>query len=336
MLDAPPKTDELLIVSLTPQNLERDALWFREHALAVKKAVKTHAWWRENAFFIETNLIISPMIFTRRLTDLGYERAGLLTGKGVFCVLGGYIELWPINAEKPYTVEFHGNVVSSIFERPDREEKTKPRRVSSQKIESLPEGSYVVHVDHGVGIFRGIISTNNESDPNIRIRTFATNSLFDDEKEYFLVEYAAPRAGAAPDTLYVPTSEKERLTPYVGFETPRVHRLGGSFWQTTKRKIKEEAEKFAQELLRIYAKRDIASRPPYEGDPALENDIRATFPFDETEDQRKAEADIARDLARTKPMDRILVGDVGFGKTEIALRAALRGLPFRRPAGHPP
>ena len=321
---APPETNELLIASLTPQNLERGELWFSENALSIKKAVKTHAWWRENAFFIETDLVLSPILFVRRLADFGYERGGNVTGKGVFAVRGGFIELWPINTQKPFIVEFHGNVVSSIFERPDREEKTKPRRVSSQKIESLPEGSYVVHVDHGVGIFRGIISTNNESDPNIRIRTFATNSLFDDEKEYFLVEYAAPRAGAAPDTLYVPTSEKERLTPYVGFETPRVHRLGGSFWQTTKRKIKEEAEKFAQELLRIYAKRDIASRPPYEGDPALEDEIRETFPFDETEDQRKAEADIARDLARTKPMDRILVGDVGFGKTEIALRAALR------------
>src|SRR3989344_4935440 len=311
MLDAHPKTDELLIVSLTPQNLERDALWFREHALAVKKAVKTHAWWRENAFFIETNLIISPMIFTRRLTDLGYERAGRLTGKGVFCVIGGYIELWPINAEKPYTVEFHGNVVSSIFERPDREEKTKPRRAGSQKIESLPEGSFIVHIDHGVGIFRGIEKR---------------------EEDFFIIEYAPPAPNRPPDRLYIPISERERLTPYVGFETPRVHRLGGSFWFATKRKIKEDAETFARELLEIYAKRNIASRPPYEGDRALEDEIRETFPFDETEDQLKAEADIAPDLARTKPMDRILVGDVGFGKTEIALRAALRAIASGRQA----
>ena len=321
-----PEIAELLIVSVTPQNLERGALWFSENALAIKKAVKTHAWWRENAFFIETDLILSPFVFTRRLSDLGYERAGRVAGKGVYAVRGGFIELWPINTKKPFIIEFHGNAVSSIFERPDREEKTKPRRVSSQKIESLPEGSYVVHADHGVGIFRGIISTNNESNPNIRIRTFATNLLFDDEKEYFLVEYSPPAPGRAPDRLLVPTSEKERLSPYVGFETPRVHRLGGSFWSTTKRKIKEETEKFAQELLAIYAKRDIASRPPYEGDGALEDEIREAFPFDETEDQLKAEADIARDLARAKPMDRILVGDVGFGKTEIALRAAIRAI----------
>lgn len=300
---APPKTDELLIVSLTPQNLERGELWFKEHYESIKKAVKTHAWWRENAFFIEVDLVLSPILFTRRLTDFGYERAGHITGKGVFAIRGGFIELWPVNSEKPYIIEFHGNAISSIVERPDREEKIKPRRARSQKIESLPEGSYVVHVDHGVGIFRG---TKKQ------------------EENFFIVEYAPPAPGRPPDRLLVPVSEKDRLAPYVGFETPRVHRLGGSFWQTTKRKIKEDAEKFARELLQIYAKRDIASRPPYEGDQTLEDEIRETFPFDETEDQLKAEADIARDLAATKPMDRILVGDVGFGKTEIALRAALR------------
>src|SRR3989344_6987781 len=198
-----PEIAELLIVSVTPQNLERGELWFSENALSIKKAVKTHAWWRENAFFIETDLVLSPILFVRRLTDLGYERAGRVAGKGVYAVRGGFIELWPINTKKPFIIEFHGNAVSSIFERPDREEKTKPRRVSSQKIESLPEGSYVVHADHGVGIFRGIISTNNESNPNIRIRTFATNLLFDDEKEYFLVEYSPPAPGRAPDRLLV-------------------------------------------------------------------------------------------------------------------------------------
>src|SRR3989344_847979 len=161
-----PEIAELLIVSVTPQNLERGALWFSEHAGSIRNAVKTHPWWRENAFFIEIDLILSPIIFTRRLTDLGYERGGNVMGKGVFAIRGGFIELWPINTQKPFIIEFHGNAVSSIFERPDREEKTKPRRVSSQKIESLHEGSYGVHADQGGGIFRGIISTNNESNPN--------------------------------------------------------------------------------------------------------------------------------------------------------------------------
>src|SRR3989344_486136 len=109
MPDAPPKTNELLIASLTPQNLERGELWFSENALSIKKAVKTHAWWRENAFFIETDLVLSPILFVRRLADFGYERGGNVTGKGVFAVRGGFIELWPINTKKPYIIEFHEN-----------------------------------------------------------------------------------------------------------------------------------------------------------------------------------------------------------------------------------
>lgn len=302
MPEAPPGK-EFLIASLTPQNLERGALWFAEHAESIKKAVKTHPWWHENAFFIETDLELSPLVFTRRLTDLGYERAGHMMGKGIFTVRGGFIELWPVNTEKPFIVEFHGNVVNSITERPDREEKAKPRRIPSQKIESLPEGSYLVHVDHGVGIFRGIE---------------------DRDESFFVLEYAPPTPGGTPDRLYVPVSQKDRIAPYVGFETPRVHRLGGSVWFTTKKKVKEDAEKFARELLEIYAKRDIASRPPHEGDTILENAVKESFPFAETEDQLKAEEEILADLSKEKPMDRILVGDVGFGKTEIALRAALK------------
>src|SRR3989344_4320688 len=279
MPDAPPKTNELLIASLTPQNLERGELWFSENALSIKKAVKTHAWWRENAFFIETDLVLSPILFVRRLADFGYERGGNVTGKGVFAVRGGFIELWPINTKKPYIIEFHGNAVSLIFERPDREEKTKPRRVPSQKIELLPEGAYVVHVDHGVGIFRGVTSEDKTRNSNIEIRNKfeIKNSNIQNvsdfrhprrwrtawgfrASDFFIVEYAPPAPGRAPDRLFVPTSEKERLTPFVGFETPRVHRLGGSFWSTTKRKKKEDAEKIARELLENYSKRDIASR----------------------------------------------------------------------------
>ncbi len=333
-----PEIAELLIVSVTPQNLERGELWFSENALSIKNAVKTHAWWRENAFFIETDIVLSPLVFTRRLSDFGYERAGRVAGKGVYAVRGGFIELWPVNSEKPYIVEFHGNAIDAIIERPESEEKIKPRRASSQKIESLPEGSYVVHVDHGVGIFRGTVKTvetvtivqNDSNDFNKRsdltTLTSDPDAAGEQSNGYFVVEYAAPRPGAEPDKLYIPTGEKDRLTPYVGFETPRVHRLGGTFWSTTKRRIKEDAEKFARELLSIYAKRDSAERAPYEGDAILENEVRETFPFAETADQLKAEEEILRDLSRKKPMDRILAGDVGFGKTEIALRTALRAV----------
>src|SRR3989344_9661341 len=97
-----PSPNELLIASVTPQNLERGVLWFSEHTESIKKAIRTHPWWRENAFFIEQDLVLPPLVFTRRLSDLGYERSSHVTGKGTFGVRGGVIELWPVNAKKPF------------------------------------------------------------------------------------------------------------------------------------------------------------------------------------------------------------------------------------------
>lgn len=295
------RISELLIASVTPQNLERGDLWFKENFFSIKRARMSNPWWHDNAFIIEKDLVIRPSAFTRRLIDFGYERAQAVIGKGLFAVRGGIVELWPINTEKPYLVEFHGNAVVEIQERPDTAEKIKPR-LSSRNIEKLSPGSFVVHVDHGIGIFRGT------------------------EKEFFAVEYAPARAGGAPDMLYVPTDQKNRLSPYVGFETPRIHRLGGTTWQATKRKVKEDAEKLAKELLLLYAKREEARRTPYLGDDTLEWHLRETFIYKETADQIRAEEEIIKDLEKPRPMDRILCGDVGFGKTEVAIRAALRAV----------
>ncbi len=329
MSTGPPEITELLIVSLTPQNLERGALWFKENRASIKKAASTNLWWRGNAFFIETDLVLKPSEFTRKLIDLGYERAQTVPGRGVFAVRGGIIELWPINAETPYLIEFAGNTIDSISERPETAEKVKPKFVRTQTIEKLPPGSYVVHVDHGIGIYRGtaaeILNTKSEN----RNKSEIQNSKFQNDfgfraSDFFIIEYAAPRPNAEPDRLYVPTDQKDRLSPYVGFETPRIHRLGGTIWQTAKRRVKEDAEKLAHELLELYAKRHASERPPYAGDAMLERELKETFSFVETEDQLRAEEEIMRDLEHTRPMDRILCGDVGFGKTELALRAALR------------
>ena len=107
-------SQELLIASLTPQNLERGILWFSENTESIRKAAKTHLWWRENAFFIETNLVMSPLVFTRRLSDFGYERSAHVAGKGVFAARGGFIELWPVNSQKPSIVEFHGMLSAQL------------------------------------------------------------------------------------------------------------------------------------------------------------------------------------------------------------------------------
>jgi len=287
-----------------------------------------NSWWRDNALVIEAELSIKPSELARRLIDLGYERAPNILGKGLFALRGGIIEIWPINTEKPYLIEFRGNVVEAIYERETIKNAIEARPQYYRgfaSIERLPQGSYVVHVDHGIGIFRGIVSENCDSDRFASEIKNQKNPKFQIlNSKFFLVEYAPPAPGRHPDLLYVPIDQKDRLSPYIGFTTPTVHRLGGTVWFKTKRKAKEDAEKFAKELLELYAKRHRVSRPPYPTDEMLERELRETFPFTETEDQIRAEKEIAKDLSLSKPMDRLLCGDVGFGKTEVAIRAALR------------
>ena len=363
---------ELLIASVSPQNLERGVLWFQENLASIKKARQTNLWWRTNSIFLEKDLVLKPGEFARALADMGYERSSAIMSRGTYAARGGVFEVWPVNTGMPFLVEFNGNVIFAIHERPPTEERIKPKPTLSSSIETLKEGSFVVHADHGIGIFRGFIngeeralrntkkyeSTNEHSRHSERseeshshsdnlgiaasrrfvgtrndtsaISYIRTNSYFvakpqvEFSRNFFVIEYAAPRLGGAPDLLYVPTDQKDRLTPYIGFHTPTIHRLGGTIWFKTKRKAREDAEKFARELLILYAGRRHAARPPHEGDPLLEKEVRAAFPFCETDDQLRAEEEIMRDLSSEKPMDRVLVGDVGFGKTELALRACVR------------
>lgn len=343
---APPKITELLIVSPTPQNLERGALWFKENINSIKQARAINPWWKDNTIFLEKDLVIKPAELARRLLDLGYERTETIHNKGLFAMRGGIVEIWPINSEKPYLIEFTGNLILEIRERKEVEEKVK-FKIPGRNIEKLLPGSYVVHVDHGIGIFRGhtkysdkiqhpkseILNQTKIQNYNVSgVSNFKNWDLDDDSNlefsasNFFIIEYATPSPGHEPDRLYVPTDQKDRLSPYVGFTTPTIHRLGGTIWQTTKRKVREDAEKLAKELLMLYAKREQANRPPYHSDKTLEQNLHQTFAYVETPDQLYAEEEIMKDMEKDRPMDRILCGDVGFGKTEIALRAALRAI----------
>ncbi|MDP3769583.1 MAG: helicase-related protein [Candidatus Sungbacteria bacterium] len=301
-----PAVNELLIVSVTPQNLERGALWFSENADSIRRARTTNVWWRQNSLIIETDLTIKPFELAERLMSLGYERSNAVPGRGLFAVRGGIVDIWPINTDKPLLIEFSGNVITTIHEHQGRTEIVKPRPTMTRSIQDLPAGSFVVHQDHGIGIFRGISEQR------------------DDSPLFFIIEYAPPSYGREPDRLLVPLEQKERLTAYIGFETPHIHRLGGTLWQSTARKAKEDAEKLARQLLELYAKRNAVTRVPYEGDTHLEDKLREGFMFQETPDQLRCEQEILGDLMSDKPMDRVLCGDVGFGKTELAIRAALR------------
>lgn len=300
-------TDELLVVSLTPPNLERGVLWFSENFEAIKKARLANPWWRNNSIIIEKDLRIKPSELSRIFLDLGYERSNSVHGRGILASRGGVLELWPVNHEKPFLIEFNGNYIAAIYPRPNVKEHTKPKAAFTTSLDNLIADSFVVHQDHGIGVFKGVVERNR----GLR---------------YYALEYAPPREGAEPDRLYVPFEHKERLTPYVGFELPKIQRLGGSLWEKSKRKVQEDAEKLARELLSLYAKRSLVERRPHLGDQVLEEELRRTFAYQETADQLQAEREIMQDLENIKPMDRVLCGDVGFGKTEIAVRAACRVL----------
>ncbi|NWF64656.1 MAG: transcription-repair coupling factor [Chloroflexi bacterium] len=170
----------------------------------------------------------------------------------------------------------------------------------------LQAGDYVVHVDHGIGRFAGLIQ----------------RQLDGHEREYLAVEYERG------DILYVPVHQADRLTRYVGADggKPSLDNLGGQAWAETKSRVKEAAQKVAEDLLDLYARRQVAEGFAFSADTQWQKELEDSFPYVETEDQKRALIEIKRDMERPRPMDRLLCGDVGYGKTEVALRAAFKAV----------
>jgi transcription-repair coupling factor (superfamily II helicase) len=306
-MDLSREIDKVLIVSIIPYFLERENFWFEKNLKKILEARKTQIFWQENTLFLEKNLKITFSFLLRKLDEMGYEKVWQASQIGEFSQRGGIVDVFPINLNFAIRIEFLGNKIENIFRLPieiedeKREKEILKKRLKSQKIFSdlkgLKPGDYLVHLDHGIGIYNGQRTINKE--------------------QYYVLEYAQG------DKLYVPFGLERKLSRYIGFSEPKISRLGTLTWIKTKRKVKEEAEKFARELLKIYAKREIVTRPPYLKSEMVKY-LKETFPFEETPDQEKAIEDIERDLEKEKPMDRLICGDVGFGKTEVALRAMVR------------
>jgi transcription-repair coupling factor (superfamily II helicase) len=299
---------QLLIASITPYFLEKEGFWFQEHLQELLDATKTQAFYQDNIIFLQKDHSINFSNFLRKLDEMGYEKVFKVSDPGEFSQRGGIIDVFPINFKNAVRLDFLGNEVDQIKiledVKIDDEKKAKNillKKLKSQKVFSelkgLKDGDYLVHLDHGIGKYVGIEKFN--------------------EQEYYVLQYDAG------DKLYVPLGLERKLSRYVGFTDPRVSRLGSSIWQKTKHKIKEEVEKMAKELLELYAKKEIIERPIYIEDSEIESQIKASFLYEETPDQLQAIEDIKDDLSKTKPMDRIVCGDVGFGKTEVAMRTAL-------------
>ena len=170
----------------------------------------------------------------------------------------------------------------------------------------LKPGDYVVHINFGIGMFRGLVKREVDGV----------------EKEFLFVEYQAP------DKLFVPADQLDRVQKYLNPSdtNPKLNRLTGGEWQRTLSKAKEEAKAFARDLVRLYAKRKEVDRRPYGPDTPFQNEMEGTFPYVETRSQMQAIRDAKRDLEAPYPMDRLVCGDVGFGKTEVAIRVAFKAV----------
>lgn len=168
----------------------------------------------------------------------------------------------------------------------------------------LKPGDYVVHINFGIGVFQGLVKRTQEGI----------------EKEYLHIKYKAP------DQLFVPADQLDRIQKYVapGDENPKVNRLTGGEWKKTVARAREEAREFARDLIKLYAERKRVDREPYGADTDALTEMEGTFPWAETPSQLSAIEDVKTDLNSPYPMDRLVCGDVGFGKTEVAIRAAFK------------
>ena len=191
----------------------------------------------------------------------------------------------------------------------------KPRRPRAQPVDTgsflasfadLQMEDFVVHLDHGIGIYRGLVHLDLSGLAN----------------DFLLLEYQDN------DRLYVPVDRLDRVQKYIGVEghQPRVDKLGGQRWASTRRRIQKSIREIAQELVRIYALRQIKEGNRFSPPDASFREFEASFTYEETPDQQAAIEEVLADMEMAKPMDRLICGDVGFGKTEVALRGAFKAV----------
>ena len=188
--------------------------------------------------------------------------------------------------------------------------KTKNRRTfkeKGQRIKSfsdLASGDYVVHENHGIGKFIGIEQLKVQGE----------------KKDYIKIKYAGD------DMLYVPVEQMDIVQKYIGGDSasPRINKLSGGEWKATKARAKAAIAVFAKDLIDLYAHRKLEKGHAFEKDTVWQKEFEDSFPYQETEDQLRSAEEIKRDMEKPFPMDRLLCGDVGFGKTEVAARALFK------------
>ncbi|WP_018254174.1 transcription-repair coupling factor [Salinispora mooreana] len=174
----------------------------------------------------------------------------------------------------------------------------------------LRAGDHVVHEQHGIGRYVELVQ---------RVVNGAS-------REYLVIEYAPSKRGQPGDRLFVPTDQLDQLSRYVGGEQPALHKMGGSDWQKSKARARKAVREIAAQLIQLYAARKASKGHSFGPDTPWQQELEDAFPWQETPDQLAAIEEVKRDMEQTVPMDRLICGDVGYGKTEIAVRAAFKAI----------
>lgn len=266
------------------------------------------------------------------LVEYGYRACKRVSEEGDFARLGDTITIYPLTFAYPLRIELEGSTVKRIRSLdpvtydPIEDHQAviilpikgiAKKRLQKRLIEAGEEspidnfvdiepGDYVVHIEHGIGVYKGI--------ERVKI----------DKKyvEHYVVEYTDA------DKLYIPYEDLNKIQKYVGFEkkTPKLSKLGSRLWKSVKERVRDGVNKVAVELLELQAKRSAAEGFKYSPDTEWQEQFEKEFPYKETPDQARSNAEVKRDMEFSKPMDRLLCGDVGYGKTEVALRAAFKAV----------
>ncbi|GGM36682.1 transcription-repair-coupling factor [Paraliobacillus quinghaiensis] len=198
---------------------------------------------------------------------------------------------------------------NELFKKTTARPKRKQKISNAERIKNYQElkvGDYVVHAHHGIGRFIGI-------------ETLVVNNV---HKDFMLLKYSGD------DKLFVPIDQIDLVQKYVGSEgkEPKLYKLGGTEWKKVKSKVQSTVEDIADDLIKLYAEREAAKGHAFSEDFAMQREFEDAFPYQETEDQLRCIEEIKQDMQRVRPMDRLLCGDVGYGKTEVAIRAAFKAI----------
>lgn len=249
-----------------------------------------------------------------RLADAEVPAAALGAGaepvRGLVGVLCGSLHDGVVFDDAKLVVIAESDLTGNRVTAPGEGKKLPARRRNQVDPLALTAGDMVVHDQHGIGRFVEMIE----------------RTVGGARREYLVIEYAPSKRGQPGDRLFVPMDSLDQLSRYVGGEMPSLSKLGGSDWANTKRKARKAVREIATELVQLYAARQAAPGHAFGSDTPWQQEMEDAFAFTETVDQLSAIAEVKSDMEKAVPMDRVICGDVGYGKTEIAVRAAFKAV----------